>query len=158
MNLLMLFAFLAFFTMEQSPSDYSHKIEPCTGQEISLNSLRWENRILVLFASHSDDESYQTQMETFSSLQDELRDRDLVNISIFDRECSTMNDEVISDSSSQSIREKLKPDMDGNSYSIYLIGKDGGVKLKKEEVLEPTELFRVIDRMPMRQREMREGG
>lgn len=134
-----------------SPQD-----QPCKGQEISLESFQWENRILVLFASHSDDESYQTQMDRFSSLEDELRDRDLILISIFNEECSTLNGEVISDSSSQSIRERLSPEE--NSYSIFLIGKDGGVKLNQDEVLKPVELFRVIDRMPMRQREMKEGG
>jgi len=95
-------------------------------------------------------------MDKFSSLEDEIRDRDLVIFSIFDNECSTMNGDVISESSSHSIREKLSPAESG--YSIFLIGKDGGVKLKQDEVLEPAELFRVIDRMPMRQREMREGG
>lgn len=109
----------------------------------------------MLFASHSDDETYQTQMDRFSSLEGEFRDRDLILISIFNKECSTLNGEAISDSSTQNIRERLSPQESG--YSIFLIGKDSGVKLKQDEVLEPDELFRVIDRMPMRQREMREG-
>ncbi len=109
----------------------------------------------MLFASHSDDETYQTQMEKFSSLQDAFRDRDLILISIFNKECSTLNGEAISDSSSRNIRERLSTQENG--YSIFLIGKDGGVKLNQDEVLEPVELFRVIDRMPMRQREMKEG-
>ncbi|MDZ7758104.1 MAG: DUF4174 domain-containing protein [Rhodohalobacter sp.] len=128
----------------------------CKGKDISLDQFRWENRILVLFSPDSDDESYQTQMEKFSNLEDELRDRDLILISVFDEECSKLNDEVISDTSAESIRERLSPQ--DNGYSIFLIGKDGGVKLNKDEVLEPEELFRVIDRMPMRRREMREGG
>jgi len=156
MKLLLLFTLLPLFAMVQTSSTNSHQDQPCTGEEISLESFQWENRILVLFASHSDDESYQTQMDKFSSLEDEIRDRDLVIFSIFDTECSTMNGDVISESSSHSIREKLSPAESG--YSIFLIGKDGGVKLKQDEVLEPAELFHVIDRMPMRQREMRDGG
>jgi hypothetical protein len=153
MKLLLLLTLLPFFAMStlDSPQD-----QPCNGPEISLESFQWENRILVLFASHSDDESYQTQINKFSSLDDQFKDRDLILFSIFNVGCSTLNDEVISDSSSQSIRERLSPQE--NSYFIFLIGKDGGVKLKQDEVLEPDELFRVIDRMPMRQREMREGG
>ncbi|MFO7799124.1 DUF4174 domain-containing protein [Rhodohalobacter sp.] len=155
-KLLLIFTFLPFFAMTQISSTDFRKDQPCTGKEISLELFQWENRILVLFASHSDDETYQTQMDRFSSLEGEFRDRDLILISVFNEECSSLNGEVISDSSSQKIRERLSPPENG--YSILLIGKDGGVKLKQDEVLEPAELFRVIDRMPMRQREMREGG
>ncbi|MBE36310.1 MAG: hypothetical protein CMI16_12280 [Opitutaceae bacterium] len=40
-------------------------------------------------------------------------------------------------------------------FSITLIGKGGGVKLKRDEVLSTAELFAVIDAMPMRRPEMR---
>jgi hypothetical protein len=41
--------------------------------------------------------------------------------------------------------------------TILLIGKDGGVKLRREtEILGCRELFATIDVMPMRRREMRE--
>jgi hypothetical protein len=156
MKLLLLLTLLPFFAMTYTSTLDSQQDQPCNGPEIPLESFQWENRILVLFASHSDDESYQTQINKFSSLDDQFKDRDLILFSIFNEGCSTLNDEVISDSSSQSIRERLSPQE--NSYFIFLIGKDGGVKLKQDEVLEPDELFRVIDRMPMRQREMREGG
>ncbi|WP_133120198.1 DUF4174 domain-containing protein [Rhodohalobacter barkolensis] len=142
--------------MTQISSTDFRQDQPCTGKEISLESFQWENRILVISASHSDDETYQTQMDRFSSLEDEFLDRDLILISIFNEECSTLNGEAISDSSSQNIRERLSPKENG--YSIFLIGKDSSVKLNQDELLEPDELFRVIDRMPMRQREMREGG
>ena len=156
MKLLLFITFLPFIAMAQTNPTDSRQDQPCTGEEISLESFQWENRVLVLFAHNSDDESYQNQIDKFTSLEDELRDRDLILISVFNEECSTMNGEVISDSSSHSIRDRLSPADSG--YSIFLIGKDGGVKLKQDEVLEPAELFRVIDRMPMRQREMREGG
>ena len=156
MKLLLLLTSLSLFIMAQTDSNDLNIQEPCIGQEVSLDEFQWENRILVTFAPQPDDESYQTQIETFSSHENEHRDRDLVTISIFNRECSTLDGEVISDSSSQGIRERLSPPESG--YSIFLIGKDGGVKLKQDEVLEPAELFHVIDRMPMRQREMRDGG
>ena len=35
-----------------------------------------------------------------------------------------------------------------------LIGKDGGVKLRQEELVRPAELFALIDSMPMRKHEM----
>lgn len=109
-----------------------------------------------MFTQNSDSSPYQQQMNEFSSLEDELQDRDLILISVFDDDCATLDGQIISDSSADTIRSRFTPPKDG--YSIYLIGKDGGVKLKQDEVLAPNELFRVIDRMPMRQREMRDSG
>jgi hypothetical protein len=37
-----------------------------------------------------------------------------------------------------------------------LIGKDGGVKLRKASPWDVRELTRVVDKMPMRQREVRD--
>ena len=43
-------------------------------------------------------------------------------------------------------------------FAVILVGKDGGEKLRTDEVLSPIRLFATIDAMPMRRREMREGG
>ena len=141
--------------MAQSQTNDTRSGSPCSGKEISIDQFRWKNRIVVLFSSDSGSDAYQTQVNIFSSLKKELLDRDLILISLFDNECSTLNGETISDSSDKSIRDSLSAS--DLSYSIILIGKDGGVKLKREMVLEPEELFHVIDRMPMRQREIRDG-
>jgi glutathione peroxidase-family protein len=153
-QLLILICF-SLFAMAQSQNNGAHTEPYCSGEEISLSQYRWENRIIVLFSSDSGSESYQAQMSKFSSLEDEFLDRDLILISIFDDDCSVLNDKFISDSSADSIRANLTSS--GNNYSVYLIGKDGGVKLRQEAVIEPEELFRVIDRMPMRRREMSDG-
>ena len=128
----------------------------CPGIDVHLDQFQWENRILVIFASQSDSEIYQAQMEMFSEYTDGLKERDLITFSLFDEECSRLGGDIITNSSAESIRDRISPA--NCTYSIYLIGKDGGIKLKKEELLEVDELFSTIDRMPMRQREMREGG
>lgn len=152
---LLLLVLTTSFTMVQTQSSSSGIPSTCSGNDITLDQFQWENRILVLFAQTSKNDSYQTQISKLSALEDELKARDLILISIFDDECSRLNGEIISDTSAESIRGKLSPSK--NSYSIFLIGKDGGVKLKQDTVLEPEELFSVIDQMPMRQREMRDG-
>lgn len=42
-------------------------------------------------------------------------------------------------------------------FSVVLIGKDGGEKLRRTTPLPPADLFALVDAMPMRQAEMREG-
>lgn len=142
--------------MAQIQPDDSNKKLDCPGEDISLNQFQWENRIIVMFSEHSKSEPYQRQMNEFEALPEELHDRDLILISVFEEECAALEGEIISDASAETIRSRLSPS--GDSYSIYLIGKDGGIKLKQDEFLAPSELFSVIDRMPMRQREMRDGG
>jgi hypothetical protein len=42
------------------------------------------------------------------------------------------------------------------SFALRLIGKDGGVKLSTASPTAMTEIYALIDTMPMRQREMGE--
>jgi len=43
----------------------------------------------------------------------------------------------------------------GEFQGIILIGKDGGVKLRKTYIVEANEVFDLIDLMPMRRSEMK---
>src|SRR6056297_482173 len=150
--ILLLTSSLIFMTVTHSAAPNSNS--PCEGKDVSLDQFQWNNRLLVLFANDSTQEAYQDQMDLLKSHNDGVLERDLVIFSIFDNQCSLLGDQIISDASAREIRQRLSP---ASSYSIYLIGKDGGVKLKREQVLEIEELFSVTDRMPMRQREMRDG-
>ncbi len=42
--------------------------------------------------------------------------------------------------------------------TMVLVGKDGDEKARWNRVVNPQEIFDLIDSMPMRQSEMREGG
>ncbi|NJL13025.1 MAG: DUF4174 domain-containing protein [Microscillaceae bacterium] len=42
----------------------------------------------------------------------------------------------------------------GAAFTLLLIGKDGGEKLRSPEALPPSQLFALIDAMPMRRREI----
>ncbi|RXK55345.1 DUF4174 domain-containing protein [Oleiharenicola lentus] len=43
-----------------------------------------------------------------------------------------------------------------STFTVTLIGKDGGEKLRRSTPLPPEELFALVDTMPMRREEMRE--
>ena len=43
------------------------------------------------------------------------------------------------------------------SFTFILVGKDGGEKLRIDTVVSTTQLFAVIDAMPMRKEEMKSG-
>ena len=44
------------------------------------------------------------------------------------------------------------------TFAALLVGKDGAVKHRSAEPVEPGELYALVDAMPMRRREMRERG
>ena len=52
--------------------------------------------------------------------------------------------------------ERYGVEVDGNGVSAALAGKDGGVKARWSEVVEPSAVFDLVDAMPMRLREMKE--
>lgn len=51
-------------------------------------------------------------------------------------------------------RFRVEPD----TLAVLLVGKDGTVKHRSGEPVGPEEVFSLVDAMPMRRREMREGG
>ncbi|WP_238372370.1 DUF4174 domain-containing protein [Heliomarina baculiformis] len=105
-----------------------------------LKDMQWKHRPVLLFAPSEDSADYTKQMALFRQAEAALAERDMV---------------VLSDVEPQTpspIRQAFSP----GGFKLVLVGKDGGVKLEKDMVLSPEELFAVIDRMPMRQREMSE--
>lgn len=112
--------------------------QPLPQDARDLGAMRWEKRPVLLFAPSATDAAYQQQMALFDAARNALADRDIV---------------VLSDTDPRSpsyLRQGFQP----GGFKLVLVGKDGGVKLEQDSVLAPDALFAVIDRMPMRRREM----
>lgn len=108
--------------------------------EIDLDELRWIARPVVVFADTEADPAFVRQLELIVARRQELVDRDVAVI-------------VDTDPDGQSaLRQKLRP----RGFMLTLIGKDGGVKLRKPFPWDVRELSRSIDKMPMRQQEIRD--
>ena len=107
-----------------------------------------------MFAPNSKTETYIEQMRLFAEQPAETVERDLLVFSLFDQEPGRWQDRSISVAAAESARENFKVAKD--SFAVLLIGKDGGVKLQSQQPVSPTDIFDLIDTMPMRQREMQE--
>ena len=113
----------------------------------NLAPLTWQNRVILIWSNDG-----QALSQTMEQNRWELDDRDLVWFIFNDQQQLTTN-----------YKGKIAPTFAQNMakrYSRYdkevlLIGKDGGVK-KRNTKLYLDVLFREIDAMPMRKREMRE--
>ncbi len=105
-----------------------------------LSQFHWKKRPVVVFADSTEDPAFIEQLELLRAGVAELAERDVV---------------VLTDTAPaarSAMRLKLRP----RGFMLVLIGKDGGVKLRKPFPWDVREITRSIDKMPMRQREIRE--
>lgn len=105
-----------------------------------LSEFRWKKRPVIVFADSEDDPAYIEQMELLGQRADALLERDVIVLTDTDPDARS------------AIRLLMRP----RGFMLVLVGKDGGNKLRKPFPWDVREITRSIDKMPMRQREIRE--
>lgn len=108
------------------------------GETADLGAFLWRNRPVVVFADSPADPRFEQQLALLLAETDALIERDIVVLT--DTDPTLQSD----------LRTKLRP----RGFMVVLVGKDGGVKLRKPIPWNVRELSRVIDKMPMRQQEI----
>jgi hypothetical protein len=94
--------------------------------DLSLH--RWRSRVVVVSAPSASDAELARMRRHFADRWKEAEERDIVLV------------------------ETPRP----GPFTVHLVGKDGGVKLRREGPVALDELFAVIDAMPMRREERRQ--
>ena len=110
-------------------------------KDIDLDAFLWLARPIIVFADTAADPRFREQMELLAARPGELAERDVI---------------VITDTApgeTSALRKKLRP----RGFMVALIGKDGGVKLRKPFPWDVREFSRSIDKMPLRKQELRSG-
>ncbi len=128
---------------------------PCTcyAQNSNLlNEYQWSNRLLLVYADDEESSAYRQQIQEFEGQQVGIDDRDLVVFTILPQKVINPEGETLPPQSAKDLRQRY--DVPNAQFEVILIGKDGGVKLKERKFLSSEKLFSIIDRMPMRRREM----
>ncbi|XDA97533.1 DUF4174 domain-containing protein [Sulfitobacter sp. LCG007] len=111
-----------------------------TAQDVELKQFQWKKRPVVVFADSADDPAFTEQMELLLSRTEELEMRDVVVITDTDPDARS------------EFRMKLRP----RGFMLAILGKDGELGLRKPFPWHVREITRSIDKMPDRQREIRE--
>jgi hypothetical protein len=120
---------------------------------LDLDSFRWKNRVLIIFAPSNKSVGYMDQIQVLVADKEGVADRDLILIEVFERGTSQCSSWPISSELAQRLRRRFN--VKESQFQVLLIGKDGGVKMRSAEPVTSTYLFGLIDAMPMRQQEMR---
>ncbi len=104
-----------------------------------LEQFRWQARPVVV-AADPDDPRLAEQLALFEGDAADMIERR--NVVVVDVETGS------------ALRRRLGAE----GFMVALIGLDGGVKFRSDDVVAPDRLEALIDTMPMRRREMREDG
>jgi hypothetical protein len=120
---------------------------------LDLSEFQWKNRLLILFAPNRNHPLFDAFRKSLAANRSEAADRDLVIFEILESDVSSMNNEPINSDTPRLLRETF--DAQPGAFTVILIGKDGGVKLKRRDHADLEEIFDLIDSMPMRREEMR---
>ena len=122
--------------------------------QAQLTHHQWKDRILLVFAEHPSDSLFLQQMTHFQDDVLGLEDRGLVIYQIYKEKGITPKGKDLSAKNTKQLRAKYR--VSDDSYTIILIGKDGGEKLNRtNKILTRKVLYQTIDSMPMRRAEMR---
>ena len=129
--------------LAQEDTDTDAVFEPARimpGETADLDEFLWTNRPLIVFSDTPADPRFIQQMEYISDRLEELAKRDV--IVLVDTKPDAMG----------ALRKKLRP----RGFMLVLIGKDGTKYLRKPFPWDVREITRSIDKLPLRQQEVRE--
>ena len=117
-----------------------------------LGDYRWERRPLLVFAPRGDDPRLVETLSRIEAGRCDFVSRDMVLGLVVAEGASTLDGQAIDTAESRRLTNRFG--VGANTFRVALIGKDGGEKLRVDEVPDLRTIYAVIDGMPMRSREM----
>ncbi|WP_431133795.1 DUF4174 domain-containing protein [Psychroserpens mesophilus] len=112
----------------------------------NLDKHQWEERVLFIVADEDNLELAERQFDILIKDKKELIDRDLVLYKCLEEKCTFYNFKNKSETSKETTIFK--------GFKLVLIGLDGAEKYSTNTLVKTDVIFRLIDSMPMRRREV----
>lgn len=123
-------------------------LPPTMPLERTLRASRWRQRVLLVAAPTAADPDFRAQTALLATDAAALPARDVRVINLLADELPAADQQLLAR------QFRLSP----GQFAVLLLGKDGGVKLRRARPVAGAELAALIDQMPMRQQEMRRAG
>ena len=124
-----------------------------TSKAQDLQQYQWQNRIIVLYANETELDLLTMQLELLTEEPNELSERKLLVI-----QAHKDRYKIIFPENSEWVSSSLKGELNiikKTEFEVFLLGLDGGIKLRQQEIVQTEKLFSLIDGMPMRKAEIR---
>lgn len=123
----------------EAPEVEAPVLEILNAAEVSLADFQWLKRPLVVFADTPADPRFKEQLDLLLARPGELIARDVV---------------VLTDSDPKA-RSEVRLNLRPRGFQLTVLAKDGTVNLRKPFPWDVREISRTIDKMPLRQEEIR---
>ncbi len=121
-----------------STPDPDEMIIPAEGRELS--EFRWTKRPFVVFADSASDPRFVQQMDLINNRLDALADLDVVVIVDID----------------PASRSAIRTELRARDFMVVLISKEGAIVQRKPTPLDVRDLTRSVNKLPLRQQEIRD--
>ena len=120
-------------------------------QGFDLDGLRWERRPLLVFAPSAEAPLALALRDALGRADAGLFDRDMVVIEVYGNDAARADGAPLPSGTAARLRQRFG--VAATQELVVLVGKDGGEKLRTASP-DLDAVFRLIDTMPMRRREM----
>lgn len=117
-----------------------------------FENYQWENRLLLIFTKDESGDKLNKQLKLLKYRGDELKERKLKVFHLTEKKYRELFTHNKGWKNREVVTEKYEF---SDNFEVFLIGLDGGVKLRQKEILTADKLFQTIDSMPMRRAEIR---
>jgi Domain of unknown function (DUF4174) len=124
-------------------------------QNFDIKDYIWRKRVLLIFAPDAENDSFKRQLSAVKEVKTGFEERDLVVICIFPLSGLDERNKPFNAANAIKLRKKFNVAVD--DFKVILLGKDGGAKKTSAQPLDMQQLFRLIDAMPMRRDEVKNG-
>ena len=125
---------------------------PAAAAAAELGDYLWQRRPLLLFAPTQSDPRLVETVRRIEASRCAFTDRDMVLGLIVTEGSSTLDGQVLDTNQARKLLSTFRIGV--STFSAVLIGKDGGEKLRVNDVPDLAAIYAVIDGMPMRGSEM----
>lgn len=126
--------------------EHDGDMEDRSGATFSLGEYEGEKRLLLIFAPSKKSPSYEEQTDLLQGEEDRFEKRDLLLGDILDQGRSSVADRSLSAEEAAALRTRLG--LEGGTFCVVLVGKDGTVIRRDDTPLKPEAIYRALDDRP----------
>ena len=124
-----------------------------TEELFTLGRFLWDKRVLLVSAQDAEDSNLKRLTNEIDRTIDEFEDRDMVLVTLLDAGHAAAGERKLDRAEVDTVRKDVG--IADDSFSVLLLGKDGGIKLRSDTPTALNDIYALIDEMPMRRQEMR---
>lgn len=121
-----------------------------SAQSQELSQYQWSNRLLLIMSDDPNSPEINRQMSLFANESKALNERKLLILRVLPHFYLMGTDNFVRRQTSEiyfDYKTAQRP------FEVVLIGLDGSEKLRKSELVFPSDIYTIIDSMPMRRAE-----